>query len=271
MPSHELAAGLGRLAKKSKRSHAKPHFDLSQDDSDGEPYEETYDDDFIESDEGDSEPQDSECIECGSTSCTGKCAAPEEKKEDGREPNGRHQRSRFFMVTEYDMKATWFKEDEKITFVAGQAEICPETKREHFQLYVEVKTPITFKTFKARYGNKLHVQSRKGTQEEAEKYCTKTESRKPGAEPFVLGERASGSGKTSEQARAIQAVKEGKSLKEVARDHPGAWVRSYKGLTSLAGALQEERKDHVPIKALCLWGPPGGGKTWAAVKIAKVC
>jgi len=204
-------------------------------------------------------------VVCNKSTCPG-C---EETKKARREPTGRNQRSRWFCVTDFKGTIEDWKEADDITFVTGQPEISPETGKEHLQLYVEVKAPITFKTFKKRYGKHLHVEARKGTQEQAILYCKKKETRKPGAQPFEQGTPATGTGTTSEQARAIQAVKSGKSLASVARDFPGAWVRSYKGLTSLAGALVEERKDHVPIKALCLWGPPGGGKTWKAVEIAK--
>lgn len=270
MPSSQLAELNKRAFKKPRTtSWDKPHFDFSED-SDHEAVECEYSDD--EESVGptpspaESEPEDSRCVECGSSSCGGDCV---ETKAPGRESNGRGQRSRFFMVTDFVGPASKWTKNDQISFVTGQFEIAPETKREHLQLYVEVPTAISFKTFKKRFGGHLHVESRKGTQEQAIAYCTKEETRKPDSVPFQAGEKASGSGKSSEQARAIQAVKDGKSLQVVARDFPGAWVRSYKGLTSLADALTEDRKDQVPIKALCLWGPPGGGKTWKAIEIAK--
>lgn len=263
MSSHDLAEALKRPYKKPRNSWDKPNYDLTQDDSDGEAYEESYDPVVEGEESGDEEPEDSGCVVCGRNSCRG-C---EETKKKHREPNGRGQRSRFWCVTDFKNDTEFWKTQDGVGYATGQKEVAPDTKRAHLQLYIETETAISLKTFKKRYGNHLHAEARKGTQEQAIKYATKAETR--ASPPFEIGEKAAGSGKSSEQARAIQAVKEGTSLKTVARDFPGAWVRNYKGLTSLAGALVEERKDHVPIKALCLWGPPGGGKTWKAVEIAK--
>jgi len=254
VPSHQLAA----LNKRPVKKQRVEFIDLTQDES------------------GESEPEDGEDLDDTASADDAELkedSEPEMKVEMKREKNGRAQRSKFFMVTDFkNDKAHW--EDlylsGVITYVVGQYEIAPETKRRHLQLYVEVPTKISFATFKQKT-SAIHVEARKGTQEQAEEYCTKEESREEGEEPFRFGERASGSGRTSEQARAIEAVKGGMALEQVARDFPGAWVRSYKGLTSLKEALVEERKEKVPIKALCLYGPSGAGKTWKAVDIAKVC
>lgn len=272
--SSDMASALGRPLKRHKpepkRSFNKPHF-VVYNNEDSDEGEEIYSDeeDNSATDPEPSEPEDSECVECGDSSCDGKCGKAA-KKTGGRADG----RSKFFCVTDHrGTVQDWrdnFNADLGLTWVSGQGEICPETKKKHLQLYTELKRETTRRAFNKKFGKHLHVESRKGTQQEAKEYCEKKDTRDPDQGPFQMGTLASGSGKTSEQVRAIEAVKKGTPLEDVARDFSGAWVRNYKGLTSLAGALQEERKDHVPIKALCLWGPPGGGKTWKAVEIAKV-
>lgn len=269
MGSHELARLHGRLAKKPrvefKDGPVKPHFDFTQDDSDGEPYEDTpfLNDSEIESDG----------ISLGSQdSTTSEDSVPVERKGPARERNGKLQRCKRWCITDFrpGVQDLWTKRynDGEIEFLVGQYEIAPETKREHFQGYLELKSPISTKTFHKRFGN-ISAIFAKGDAAANIKYCTKDESRKPNTVPVKLGEPGAGSGRTSEQARAVQAVIKGTALEDVARDFPLAWVRNYKGLTSLASTLVEDRKDREPIKALCLYGPPGGGKTWKAVAIAE--
>lgn len=256
----DLAAAMGRAKKKPRFS--KVHFDLTADDSDGEPYEETSSQDFIESDSESS--SDHEPV------------APEEKKEDkqaAREPSGRGQRCKRWCITDYRPGASdkWkgHYDDGSVEFVVGQYEIAPETKREHFQCYVELKTPITTKTFIKRFGQ-VHAEYARGSAADNVKYCSKEESRKEGTVPIKLGEAPSTRvGKSSRQQDAVQVIMKGGTVEDVARDFPDVFVRLHKGLTSLADKIKEDRKDHEPVKALCLYGPPGGGKTWKAVDIAK--
>lgn len=261
MGTQQLQELAGRKAKKPK-----VHFDLTADDSDGEPYEETIfaADSDIESDG----------ISIGSQDSTTSTESSDdvESKGPARERNGKLQRCKRWCITDFRPGAQdkWKGQYDKgnIEFVVGQYELAPETKREHFQAYVELKTPITTRTFIKRFGQVSAIYA-KGDAAANVKYCTKEESRKAGCAPLKLGEASTGSGRTSEQARAVQAIMKGTALEDVAREFPGAWVRNYKGLTSLAGALVEDRKDREPIKALCLYGPPGGGKTWRAVEIAE--
>lgn len=197
-------------------------------------------------------------------------AAPEETK---REKNGRAARNRWYMVTDFKTKdikvyENMVKEGEA-SYVVGQFEIAPETKREHLQLYVEVPSAISFKTMKERMPDGCHIEVRHGSQADAKKYCTKEESRKRGSTPFEFGTPASGSGKTSEQALAIEALKAGASIEQIMTEFPGAYARTSRGFKELAAHFAPKREDGKLIKALCLHGPPGGGKTTSAVNIAK--
>lgn len=263
MSSTELAI-LNKRPFKKPRNFKKVDFDLTQDDSDGEPYEEVYESDF----ESDQSTGGSQAEEASPSEDEREAKIAPEEIKPGKIPKS----TRFWMVTDFHQDRVFWRNqaDKHRLFVTGQEEICPETKRPHLQLYVETNREMTRKAFSKKFGPKLHVEQRKGTQEQAIKYATKEETRAFGVQPFRFGEPRAPVGKSSEQARAIQAVKSGMTLEKVACEFPGAWVRSYKGLTSLAAALVEERKDKVPIKALCLYGPPGGGKTWKAVEIAKV-
>lgn len=237
-------------------------------------------------DHGEPEPDDSRCIICGHADCAGDCEepVPELKRarpmhevkaaaEVKREKNGQPARARWYMVTDFKTKdpKVYQKlvQEGQASYVVGQFEIAPGTKREHLQLYVEVPSAISFNSFKGRMPAGCHIEVRHGSQADAKKYCTKEESRKEGSAPFEFGTPATGSGKTSEQALAIEALKGGASIEQIMTEFPGAYARTSRGFKELAAHFAPKREDGKLIKALCLHGPPGGGKTTSAVNIAK--
>jgi len=59
-----------------------------------------------------------------------------------------------------------------VQYILTGLEICPETEREHLQGYCELKSRLTMDSIKELFGDgSLHIESRKGTQEEAIAYC----------------------------------------------------------------------------------------------------
>lgn len=72
-----------------------------------------------------------------------------------------------------------FELSDKMHFIIYQREQCPDTKKEHWQGYVEFVDAISLIQCKKRLNDrKAHVEPRKGTQEQAIEYCKKTESAK---------------------------------------------------------------------------------------------
>lgn len=70
-----------------------------------------------------------------------------------------------------------------------QHEICPETKKEHIQGYLEFKKRQSVKQFKELISPTAHVEVAKAKREDNIKYCTKKESRKPNTKPLFKGFR----------------------------------------------------------------------------------
>lgn len=62
-----------------------------------------------------------------------------------------------------------------IDYIVWGKEICPKTKKEHFQCYVEFKDKYTIKKCQKYLGvdNTCHLESRKGSPLEASIYCKK--------------------------------------------------------------------------------------------------
>ena len=67
---------------------------------------------------------------------------------------------------------TWLEYLElKSRYTVYGIEICPESKKVHFQGYSEFKAPIAKKTL-VNLGCGVHLEARRGTREQARDYCT---------------------------------------------------------------------------------------------------
>ncbi|AXQ66165.1 MAG: putative viral replication protein [Cressdnaviricota sp.] len=85
-----------------------------------------------------------------------------------------------------------------------QKEKCPTSGRHHIQGYIEFLSPVRFSVIQKFFGEKCHCEPRKGTQEEAIKYCMKEESR------LVMfceaGEKALGSDQANARVNTIDWI-----------------------------------------------------------------
>lgn len=70
----------------------------------------------------------------------------------------------------------------KHKYVCFQREVCPESKREHWQGYTEMLNPCKYRAVSKslQLPDTTHVEPRKGSRDSAIEYCKKTESRKEG-------------------------------------------------------------------------------------------
>lgn len=89
-------------------------------------------------------------------------------------------------------------DDEVIRYAVWQREKCPDTGKQHLQMYAEAYKPLTLKQWKAAVGDSTaHVEKRRGTREEAVAYCRKDESRDEEA-PHEFGECRTNQGRRSD-------------------------------------------------------------------------
>lgn len=63
--------------------------------------------------------------------------------------------------------------NERIQYIIVGKEICPETKKEHYQGYLELTNPLSLGSMKKVFNDNTHFEARRGTQEQAIKYCKK--------------------------------------------------------------------------------------------------
>lgn len=184
--------------------------------------------------------------------------------------------SKYFLITDNKPNlALWdkVKDHAKLHEGVWQLEKAPKTKRLHVQAFVGFKAKTRPTAIKKLFGmNHLHIEKAMHP-DKARKYCKKEDSRhyfEDGTCYMVeFGVPQIGKAGTSDEASAIKKITEGKTVKEVAQEHPAAFVRRGKGLQALRSILQADRVEGQPIEGLYIYGPTGTGKTTFAINYAK--
>lgn len=159
--------------------------------------------------------------------------------------------------------ASVFELKGNLRYIIWQMEKCPDTERAHFQGYCELKVPLGMASVKALLGyTTIHLESRRGTRDEAREYCLKAETKVGG--PWELGSwEAGGSGARNDLDDAARMIRK-EGIDAVHDASPGQFVRlqkhfrdyeTYWGARTMANARQ----------VLCYWvhGVSNVGKTHA--------
>lgn len=122
-----------------------------------------------------------------------------------------------------------------------------KTGREHWQGYIEFDRNMTVKQIQAVLGCNAHVETRKGTREQARNYCMKEETRLFG--PFEHGEWITGQGSRSDVKNMTDMIRKGKSEAYIAEHNPAGYMRMYRGIRELKSVIEPDRyfKTHVRV------------------------
>lgn len=141
----------------------------------------------------------------------------------------------------------------------------------HLQGYLELGGRARLSQLKQLGGlARAHLERRRGTQEQAVAYCKKEENYTEFGTPTTTKK-----GERTDLARAIEAVKDGVSKKELWTDHTEAMVRYSKGILAARPFFKEASRRRTfdlsdytfhPIdiaegKSTIVWGESGIGKT----------
>ena len=157
------------------------------------------------------------------------------------------------------------EEWEDVRYFVWQLESAPSTGKVHYQCYLETTIQKHFSQIKKFAGlEEAHVETRKGTREQARAYCQKTESRIDG--PWEYGTwLPNGQGNRSDLAALVNAVKEGKSDREIVEAMPSNYMRHYKAVDRLRMLYSKSRD--FKTRVIFIHGAPGVGKSKLAAEI----
>lgn len=169
-------------------------------------------------------------------------------------------------ITVYNCEFKSFKgiidEEERIRYCIAQEEVCPETKREHIQGYIQFRRPLKFSTIKNLLPPGTHIEKARGTAEENRQYCSKQESRKPGGQTLESGE-ITHQGKRKDLDSLKQAIDSGAKEDDICNrdDLFGVWVK-YPGVYKRYKQAKIKSRDRNSCPDVSFFtGQPGVGKT----------
>lgn len=160
-----------------------------------------------------------------------------------------------FTSFDYKDKPTW--DETHMDYLIYQLEQCPETKKLHWQGYVEFKTDRMAKKVKELLGTyNCHLQKRKGTNVQASEYCKKNESAVTPLTRFEYGKltlpTGPGRGSRTDLAEAekkiIEYAKEGKNIKEIIELVPGITLKYAKNIEFLTNLFSTPKLDMPEVK-----------------------
>lgn len=123
----------------------------------------------------------------------------------------------------------------------------------HLQGYVYFKSVKSFKQAKAYIGDRAHVESQRGSPQQAAEYCKKDGNYQEfGDCPYQ--------GKRTDLEVVTELVVDGVSISEIAQAHPTTFVKFSRGLRDLKLAVSKPyaRED---VCGIWLVGEPGSGKS----------
>lgn len=149
-----------------------------------------------------------------------------------------------------------------IRYYIYQKEQCPKSKKEHWQGYVEFSKPIRFKRAQKLLGaENCHLETRKGTREEAKSYCSKEETRLE--KPIEWGNwESGGQGTRNDLKKVLKDVAEGKPIVEIIEENPELYGRYRNTIKDYKfEILKKKTKTFRNIVVEVHWGEAGTGKT----------
>lgn len=146
------------------------------------------------------------------------------------------------------------KSHDDIIYYIYQSEICPTTKRLHYQGYAEFSKPQSMKMIKKLFNdNTIHLGIRKGNQEQAINYCKKKATSVPGSQ--IEYGTPTQQGKRNDIKEIIKLP-----IKTIIEDHPEFYLRYNKGINDIKNRSYKPQL-RLDIKVILLHGKPGSGKT----------
>lgn len=173
--------------------------------------------------------------------------------------------SRNWIFTSFNLDINTEEVDELVRYLAWQVEKCPETGKKHIQGYIELHKPRRLNAMKELLGDeKIHLEKRRGTREQARDYCMKEETRIEG--PYEYGTWAV-QGKRNDIENAYEAIKNGDKWIDIQEEYPVTYCKYNRGLEKMKFNYEKElTKGFRNVECNVIWGEAGAGKTRSVVE-----
>jgi len=160
-----------------------------------------------------------------------------------------------------------------LRYLVFQRELCPTSRREHLQGYVQLSAKLRLRPVKLLLQSvfsttlNFHLAVARGTPDENIAYCTKSDTRLPDTDPVALGQ-SSGPGKRSDLTAVRNAILSGVTPLVALRDSPdlaSSALRYQRSWGSFVAALAPHRDRSIDPVVIVYYGVTRTGKSKAAM------
>ncbi len=170
--------------------------------------------------------------------------------------------SRNWCFTDFEL-SDWSKiysGNDDIRYICWGLETCPETKKKHYQGWIQVDKKKRLNGIKKLcQSKKIHVEACRGTEGDNEKYCQKDNKYTTIGEYKTQGQRTD-----LEQLKII--VDKGGTLEDIANANFQAFIQYSRGFLEYKKIIDKRlRKGFRKVKVIHLYGSTGTGKTRKAM------
>lgn len=131
-------------------------------------------------------------------------------------------------------------------------EVCTNSDKHHLQGYVELTKALSMDSFKKKTSNRIHVESRRGTPQEASDYCKKDGD----YHEFGAMKRQ---GQRTDLDEIKSLLDDGVAEREIAKQYFAQWCQYRRSFASYVSLKRKDRDWETEV--IVLWGTTGTGKT----------
>ncbi len=153
---------------------------------------------------------------------------------------------------------------DNIDYICWGKEVCPNTKKNHCQGWIQFSKRLRLSGAKKVCGSKkLHIEACRGSEGENDKYCQKDNAYKTLGKFTVQGER-------TDLNVLKKMIDEGKNMEDIANKDFRAFISYNRGFQTYKKIVDKRlRKDFRKVKVIHLHGKTGTGKTRRAMEYSK--
>lgn len=164
--------------------------------------------------------------------------------------------SKNWCFTSFDINPPIYDE-ESMTYLCYGAEVCPTTKKRHWQCFVQFLKKKQLTAVKKIFGSKVHFETARGTIADNQRYCSKEGKYIEFGKPIKRGQR-------TDLEAATELAKAGK-ITEIPLT---LLVRYHRGFEYIRSKFTVEKKRDY-LQVYLFYGISGSGKSYAAHTLAE--
>lgn len=143
-------------------------------------------------------------------------------------------------------------------------ELAPTTGLPHLQGFCTLNKPMRFSAIKKHLHNSIHIEKANGSDEQNQKYCSKTGDFYEKGSPSRQGSR-------TDLQSVVDDITTGKVCDRyaLANNHPIAYIKYQRGLENYLKIIKPIPVRDFKTDIFYYWGPPGTGKSRRALEEAQ--